>query len=114
MSTKPHPRGVYPGHADRARGFGLGPRRVLSIYRTRDFFTGRSFPRAGSHSLIVKKKFLSLLVVGRSNKEIGSVLGIEERTVKAHVAKAHAESRRPERIALSVHAITHFLVTSSK
>ena len=28
-----------------------------------------------------------MLVAGRSNKEIGSALGIEERTVKAHVAK---------------------------
>ena len=37
-----------------------------------------------------------MLVAGRSNKEIGSALGIEERTVKAHVAKADAKSRGPE------------------
>ena len=57
---------------------------------------------------------LELLVVGRSNKEIGSVLGIEERTVKAHVAKLMRKVGVQNRIALSVHAITHSLVTSSK
>ena len=62
----------------------------------------------GSHQV------LELLVVGRSNKEIGSVLGIEERTVKAHVAKLMRKVGVQNRIALSVHAITHSLVISSK
>ena len=53
-----------------------------------------------------------LLVAGRSNKEIGSVLGIEERTVKAHVAKLMRKVGVQNRIALSVHAITHSLVSS--
>jgi len=57
---------------------------------------------------------LELLVAGRSNKEIGSVLVIEERTVKAHVAKLMRKVGVRNRIALSVHAITHSLVTSSK
>jgi DNA-binding NarL/FixJ family response regulator len=55
---------------------------------------------------------LELLVAGRSNKEIGSVLGIEERTVKAHVAKLMRKVGVQNRIALSVHAITHNLVTA--
>ena len=52
-----------------------------------------------------------MLVVGRANKEIGSALGIEERTVKAHVAKLMRKVGVPNRIALSIHAVTHSLVT---
>ena len=55
---------------------------------------------------------LEMLVAGRSNKEIGSALGIEERTVKAHVAKLMRKVGVQNRIALSVHAITHSLVTT--
>jgi len=39
-------------------------------------------------------------------------LGIEERTVKAHVAKLMRKVGVQNRIALSVHAITHSLVTA--
>jgi len=53
-----------------------------------------------------------MLVAGRSNKEIGSALVIEERTVKAHVAKLMRKVGVQNRIALSVHAITHSLVTA--
>jgi DNA-binding NarL/FixJ family response regulator len=55
---------------------------------------------------------LEFLVGGRSNKEIGDVLGIEERTVKAHISKLMQENRVKNRLALSVHAITHSLVSS--
>jgi DNA-binding CsgD family transcriptional regulator len=48
----------------------------------------------------------------RSNKELGSALGIVERTVKAHVAKLMRKVGVQNRIALSVHAITHSLVTA--
>ena len=50
---------------------------------------------------------LELLVAGRSNKEIGQALGIEERTVKAHVAKLMRKVGVQNRIAPSVHAITN-------
>ena len=49
---------------------------------------------------------LEMLVVVRSNKEIGGTLGIEERTVKAQVAKLLRKVGVRNRIALSVHAIT--------
>jgi hypothetical protein len=55
---------------------------------------------------------VALAAQGRSNKEIGSALGIEERTVKAHVAKLMRKVGVQNRIALSVHAITHSLVTA--
>jgi DNA-binding NarL/FixJ family response regulator len=51
-----------------------------------------------------------MLVVGRSNKEIGAPLGIAERTVKAHVAKLMRKVGVQNRIELSVQAITNALV----
>ena len=84
------------------------------FHRTRNFFTGTDFPAGRVTFTDREKEVLELLVVGRSNKEIGSVLGIEERTVKAHVAKLMRKVGVQNRIAFSVHAITHSLVTSSK
>ena len=57
-----------------------------------------------------EREVLHLLVSGRSNREIGIALGIEERTVKAHVAKLMRKAGVPNRIALSVHALTHSLL----
>lgn len=57
-----------------------------------------------------EREVLHLLVSGRSNKEIGAALGIEERTVKAHVAKLMHKAGVTNRIALSVHALTHSLL----
>src|SRR3989442_14760487 len=54
---------------------------------------------------------LKMLVEGRSNKEIGTPLGIGERTVKAHVAKLMRKVGVENRVALTVHAITHSLVS---
>ena len=57
-----------------------------------------------------EREVLNLLVSGRSNKEIGAALGIEERTVKMHVAKLMRKAGVTNRIALSVHALTHSLL----
>src|SRR5690348_8064886 len=89
------------------------PRRVLSIFIERVTSSpGRIFPAGRVTFTDREKEVLELLVAGRSNKEIGSSLGIEERTVKAHVAKLMRKVGVQNRIALSVHAITHSLVTS--
>ena len=53
-----------------------------------------------------------MLVAGCSNKEIAAPLGIEERTVKAHVAKLMRKVGVSNRVMLSVHAITQSLVAS--
>jgi len=91
------------------------PRRVLSMFIERVTSSpGRIFPAGRVVFTDREKEVLELLVAGRSNKEIGAVLGIEERTVKAHVAKLMRKVGVQNRIALSVHAITHSLVTSSK
>ncbi len=72
----------------------------------------RSFPAGRDAFTVREKEVLELLVAGRSNKEIGSPLGIAERTVKAHVAKLMRKVGVQNRIALSVHALTHSLVTA--
>jgi DNA-binding NarL/FixJ family response regulator len=53
-----------------------------------------------------------MLVAGYSNKEIAAPLGIEERTVKAHVGKLLLKVGVSNRIILSAYAITHSLVAS--
>jgi DNA-binding NarL/FixJ family response regulator len=57
-----------------------------------------------------EREVLHLLVSGHSNKEIGVALGIEERTVKMHVANLLRKAGVTNRIALSVHALTHSLL----
>src|ERR1700693_1746403 len=88
-------------------------RRVLSTFIERvSASPGRIFPAGRITFTDREKEVLEMLVAGRSNKEIGSALGIEERTVKAHVAKLMRKVGVQNRIALSVHAITHSLVTA--
>ncbi len=88
------------------------PRRVLSMFIERvSSSPGKIFPAGHVVFTDREKEVLELLVAGHANKEIGSVLGIEERTVKAHVAKLLRKVGVQNRVALSVHAITHSLVT---
>jgi DNA-binding NarL/FixJ family response regulator len=88
------------------------PRRVLSMFVERTHgIERRSIPSPRRAFTSREKEVLELLVAGRSNKEIGTPLGIEERTVKAHVAKLMRKVGVQNRIALSVHAITHSLVS---
>jgi DNA-binding NarL/FixJ family response regulator len=87
------------------------PRRVLSTFIERvSSSPGRIFPAGRVTFTQREKEVLELLVAGRSNKEIGAALKIEERTVKAHVAKLMRKVGVQNRIALSVHAITNSLV----
>lgn len=90
------------------------PRRVISLFIERvTSAPGRFFPGGGRGTFTDREKeVLELLVAGRSNKEIGAALGIEERTVKAHVAKLMRKVGVRNRIALSVHAITNSLVAT--
>ena len=91
------------------------PRRVLSLFIERVTSSpGRIFPAGRVTFTDREKEVLEMLVDGRSNKEIGSALGIEERTVKAHVAKLLRKNGLQNRVALSVHAVKHSLVSSPK
>jgi len=86
------------------------PRRVLSTFIERATASPRRFlPQSEEKISDREREVLQLLVAGRSNKEIAEALGIEERTVKAHVAQLMRKVGVQNRIALSVHAITHSL-----
>lgn len=89
------------------------PRRVLSRF-IELAFTQRKRMLPGANGALTdrEKQVLKMLVAGLSNKEIGRPLGIVERTVKAHIAKMMRKVGVQNRIALSVHAITHSLVSS--
>jgi len=95
-----------------SRGLVWAPRRVISLLIDRCTTTAR---RKHMPDRITNREqqVLEMLVAGRSNKEIGLPLGIEERTVKAHVAKLMRKLGVENRIKLSVHAITHQLVPTS-
>jgi DNA-binding NarL/FixJ family response regulator len=89
------------------------PRRVMSIFIERS--VGLLIPgfQAGSFRLTSREKqVLEMLVEARSNKEIGNPLGIKERTVKAYVARLMRKVGVKNRIALSVHAVRHSLVSA--
>jgi len=51
---------------------------------------------------------LELLRAGRSNREIGVALGIDESTVKAHIGRLLRKVGVNNRIALSIHPFTQF------
>lgn len=90
------------------------PRRVLSMFVDKaSSAEGRRAGMIGFQQLTLREKeVLEMLVEGRSNKEIANPLGIEERTVKAHVAKLMRKFGVQNRIMLSVHAINHSLVSA--
>ena len=94
-----------------SQGSVWAPRHVFSMFIERvSSAPARSFPAGRATFTVREKEVLELLVAGRSNKEIGSPLGIGERTVKAHVAKLMRKVGVQNRIELSVHALTHSLV----
>src|SRR6266852_7261081 len=94
-----------------SQGSVWAPRRILSMFIER--VSGGHRPVFSADQMAFtdrEKEVLKMLVRGQSNKEIGAPLGIRERTVKAHVAKLMRKVGVQNRIALSVHAITHSLV----
>src|SRR5439155_25486805 len=64
------------------------PRRVLSMFIERvSSAPGRIFPAGRVTFTDREEDVWEMRVAGRWNKEIGASLGIEERTVNAHVSK---------------------------
>jgi len=102
-----------------SQGSVWAPRRVLSMFIERESRRVSSSPGPISPAGRVtftdrEKEVLEMLVRGRSNKEIGTTLGIVERSVKSHVGKLLRKNGVQNRVALSVHAITHSLVSTPK
>ena len=87
------------------------PRRVLSIFVDRATRSSRAAVPAAAQFTLRETEVLKLLVNARSNREIAKTMGIEERTVKAHVAKLMRKVGVENRIALSMFAVNNAIVT---
>jgi DNA-binding NarL/FixJ family response regulator len=94
-----------------AQGLVWAPRHVLALFIERANQRIGSAPNGCLSFTSREREVLELLVEGRPNREIGVSLGIEERTVKAHVAKLMRKAGVPNRIMLSMHAVKHALVS---
>ena len=89
------------------------PRRVLAMFVEQAYRSSGHGVSIGQRPFTIREKeVLGMLVAGCTNKDIAAPLGIAERTVKAHVAKLLQKVGVPNRVMLSVHAITHSLVAS--
>ncbi len=86
------------------------PRRVLAKFVDQASAVGQRTLLQRKPLTDREKQILAMLITGRSNKEISAPLGIEERTVKAHVSKLMRKVGVDNRVALSVHAVTHSLI----
>jgi DNA-binding NarL/FixJ family response regulator len=89
------------------------PRRVMATFieRTTTYAPkphGRGAPKISKR----EREVLRLLVAGSSNREIADKLGIIERTVKSHIAQLLRKIGVANRTALTVHAVTHSLLTN--
>jgi DNA-binding NarL/FixJ family response regulator len=102
---------IYAVHSDSV----WAPRRVISLLveRSRDFIKCDDRPRVSSPTAR-EQQVLKILTTGCSNKEIGNLLGIAERTVKAHVAKLMYKLGAPNRVALSVLTVCRALVPAQQ
>jgi DNA-binding NarL/FixJ family response regulator len=86
------------------------PRRVLSLFVDRMLNASlRPVRRHNMHFTLREHEVLKLLVAARSNREIARSLGIEERTVKAYIARLMRKVGVENRIALSIHAASRAL-----
>ena len=86
------------------------PRRLLSklidrLLKVPDAQHGQRRP----HLTDRERQVLELILLARSNREIARQLGIEERTVKAHVGRLMRKTGADNRIELSMRALNHSL-----
>jgi len=82
------------------------PRRVLSKLIDRLLtVSNRDIPDDNPHLTDREREVLDLLLLARSNREIAEQLGIEERTVKAHVGRLMRKTGADNRIELSMRAV---------
>jgi len=87
------------------------PRRLLS--KLIDQLLGASeasHTNAPPHLTAREREVLELILGARSNREIASQLGIEERTVQAHVSRLLRKTGASNRIDLSMRALHHSLL----
>lgn len=86
------------------------PRRVLSTFVDRMLHASEKPVLRHNFKFTERERaVLKLLVAAKSNREIADELGIEERTVKAYVARLMRKVGVENRIALSIHAASRSL-----
>jgi DNA-binding NarL/FixJ family response regulator len=82
------------------------PRRVLSRLIDRLLTISESnFPESTPHLTDREQEVLDQILLAQSNREIADHLGIEERTVKAHVGRLMRKTGAENRIELSMRAL---------
>jgi DNA-binding NarL/FixJ family response regulator len=82
------------------------PRRLLSKLIDRLLkIPDSSLINGNPHLTAREKEVLDLILQARSNREIARQLGIEERTVKAHVGRLMRKTGADNRIELTMHAM---------
>jgi len=83
------------------------PRRLLSrlIDRLLSVPQDTSLTAPSTHMTDRERQVLDLILLARSNREIADELGIEERTVKAHVSRLMRKAGVENRIELSMHML---------
>lgn len=82
------------------------PRRILSLLIDRLLSTPESGVGGQSTRLTARERqVLNLILLARSNREIAHELGIEERTVKAHVGRLMRKTGAENRIDLSMRVL---------
>lgn len=89
------------------------PRRLLSRLIDRLLGvpqTSSSSPASGPQLTDREREVLKLVMMARSNREIATQLGIEERTVKAHVARMKRKLGAESRVELTMQAINRSLL----
>jgi DNA-binding NarL/FixJ family response regulator len=87
-------------------GLVWAPRSILAAFVER-YGRDDGQLRGPLHLTFREKQVLELLVSGMSNREIAQPLGIEVRTVKAHISGLMRKLGVRNRIALSSHALNH-------
>jgi DNA-binding NarL/FixJ family response regulator len=86
------------------------PRRLLSKLIDRLLgVSDSSLTNASPHLTDRERQVLDLILTACSNREIARQLGIEERTVKAHVGRLMRKTGADNRIELSMRALNHTL-----
>jgi DNA-binding NarL/FixJ family response regulator len=91
------------------------PRRLLSKLIDRLLkVPDSSLPSGTPHLTDREKEVLELILLARSNREIARQLGIEERTVKAHVGRLMRKTGADNRIELTMRALNRPLLPHSE
>ena len=90
------------------------PRRLLSKLIDRLLNVPETnLPTEPLHLTARERQVLELILTARSNREIAQELGIEERTVKAHVGRLMRKAGAENRIELSMRALSGALTADS-